>query len=201
MNRMRRTGLVLAAAGTMLLSTGCRVEKTWHGDGKDVKIDTPFGGMSVKTDGKDVQAQVGLDVYPGATPEHKRGDDNGAADVNMSFGSFHLGVKAASYTSPDAPSKVMTFYRGQLARYGTVIECRHGQPVGTPSTTAAGLTCDEDHHTKVHVNDGDGELELKAGSKAHQHIVGFDPQGTGTKFGLVMLDLPGDLGSGGDDKQ
>ncbi len=198
--RMRQEAAVLLAAAVLLGSTGCRIEKTYTSNGKDVKIDTPFGGMSVKTDGKEVQALVGLDVYPGATPEKKSGDDDKAANVNMNFGGFHLGVKAASYTTPDAPAKVMQFYRGQLARYGTVIECRGSSPVGTPVVTSAGLSCDEEKHSHVHVTDGD-DLELKAGSKAHEHIVGVNPQGSGTKFGLVMLDLPQGLGSDGNDKQ
>ena len=200
-----RNGAVLAGAMTaLLLVSGCRIEKTRHGDGKDVNIETPFGGLSVKTDGKDAQAAIGLDVYPGATPEKKANDDDHAADVNMSFGSFHLGVKAASYTTPDAPAKVMTFYRKQLGRYGTVIECRNHQPVGSPSTTGSGLTCNEGDNGKVHVGNGDEGLELKAGSREHQHIVGLDPQGSGTKFGLVMLDLPHDpthAGSDSDSKQ
>ena len=58
------------------------------------------------------------------------------------------------------------------------------------------------------VNDGSrarSELELKAGSKVHQHIVSIDRDGGETKFGLVALDLPGkfysdDEDSGDDDK-
>ena len=38
---------------------------------------------------------------------------------------------------------------------------------------------------------GKGNLELKAGSKRHQHIVGFEsPRDGKTLFALVALDLP-----------
>ncbi len=48
--------------------------------------------------------------------------------------------------------------------------------------------------------DKSGKMELKAGSKLHQHIVAIDPEGNGTKFGLVALDLPGHISFGsGDD--
>lgn len=199
---MLKRGLGWAVGTVVLLgSAGCRIEKTRHGDGKDVKMETPFGGMSVQTDSREVQAQVGLDVYPGALPESKGSDGREAADVNLSFGSFHLGVKAASYTTPDAPDKVMGFYRGQLARYGTVIECRGRQPVGTPAVTSGGLSCADDSRHKVHGDEGDGGLQLKAGSKTHQHIVGVDARGSGTKFALVLLDLPNGLGSDGEDRQ
>ena len=40
-------------------------------------------------------------------------------------------------------------------------------------------------------NIGNGNLELKAGSKRHQHIVGFEsPKNGRTRFALVALDLP-----------
>ena len=55
----------------------------------------------------------------------------------------------------------------------------------------------------VYVNDDEsGKMELKAGSKQHQHIAAIDPEGNGTKFGLVALDLPGRLSfNDKDDKQ
>jgi hypothetical protein len=44
-----------------------------------------------------------------------------------------------------------------------------------------------------------GKTELKTGSKQHQHIVAIEPEGSGTKFGLVALDLPGNLSIGDGD--
>ena len=49
-------------------------------------------------------------------------------------------------------------------------------------------------------SDAHSKLELKAGSKKHQHIVGIEPDGSGTKFGLVALDLPGHFSIGDGDK-
>jgi hypothetical protein len=203
------------ALASIALSTlaGCRVDSHKNGDNADVKIATPFGGMSVKTDDNAVQAGTGLAVYPGATivkdlHQHEGDDkhDSGAADINMSFGSFHLGVKAVSYQTPDSPEKVLAFYRKDMARFGQVIFCRGGEPVGTPTVTQDGLTCSDDGKKNTHVNlhvNGDYEGsygELKTGSKLHQRIVSLEAKGAGTKFGLVMLDLPGHLGMG-DDKE
>jgi predicted RNase H-like nuclease (RuvC/YqgF family) len=63
------------------------------------------------------------------------------------------------------------------------------------------LTCSDDQKNHIKVdNDISGKMELKAGSKQHQHIVGIDPDGSGTKIGMVALDLPGHLSVGdGDD--
>ena len=210
-NQTRRSFLfaaeLLAGMAVCLSSTGCRVVEHNQGGHDDVKIATPFGGVSVKTNDGAVQAGLGLSVYPGATIVKKVHTDHdgkehqdGAADVNLSFGSFHLGVKAVSYTTQDSPDKVLAFYRKDMARYGQVILCKGNHPVGTPTETQDGLTC-SDSNKKVHVqgvnvdSDEDGSFgELKAGSKLHQHVVSIDQQGSGTKFGMVALDLPGHLG-------
>jgi hypothetical protein len=191
------------AAGVMLtvaLTCGCRVESDKHGDSDNVKIATPFGGMQVKTNEAAVLEEIGLPAYPGAELVKKKDKDSGSADVNFSFGDFKLRVKAASYRTGDSPDKVAAFYRKALGRYGDVIQCANKQAVGSPTRTAEGLTCDheKDGHVKV---DGDvtGKMELKAGSEQHQHIVALDPEGSGTKFGLVALDLPGHI-TFGDDK-
>jgi hypothetical protein len=196
----------VAMMAAVTFSLGCRIESNKQGNSDNVKIATPFGGMSVKTNDAAVQQGTGLPPYPGAELVKKNDHDNGAADVNMSFGSFQLRVKAVSYRTNDEPEQVASFYRKALGRYGDVIECAKGKPVGTPARTAEGLGCDSDKGEKnINVNDEmTGKREFKAGSKMHQHIVSIDPDGNGTKFGLVALDLPGHVTIGddkGDSKQ
>lgn len=116
----------------------------------------------------------------------------------MSFGSFHLRVLAASFQTPDAPSRVEGFYRKPLAQFSDVIACRDQQPVGQPTKTGLGLTCSDDKHQlhgKVNIDTTDhnsSQLELKAGSPSRQHIVTIEPRDGGTRIGLVALDLPRD---------
>jgi hypothetical protein len=190
--------LILAAVAVLVGATGCQIDTHKENGNENVKIATPFGGMSVKTNDAVVQGGVGLSVYPGATII-KKNKENGAADVNMSFGNFHLGVKALSYRTDDAPDKVTQFYRKDMSHFGAVINCQGHQAVGTPTRTQDGLSCEEDnHHPKIYI-DGSSTNELKAGSKQHQHIVSIEPQGSGTKIGLVALDLPGNFGKDDDD--
>lgn len=195
--RVKLTAGAIVIAGMVLVS-GCRIESNKQGGDNNVKIATPFGGMQVKTNDDTVLQSMGLPPYPGAVLV-KKDNDHGAADVNMNFGNFHLRVKAASYRTTDSPDKVEAFYRKALGRYGDVIQCSNDRPVGEPTHTAEGLTCDND---KKHVSINDDmsrKMELKAGSKQHQHIVAINPEGTGTKLGLVALDLPGHfMGNGGD---
>jgi hypothetical protein len=191
-------GLVLAAG-----MAGCRIhtEKGPNGEDKKVQIETPFGGIHVNTD-QTTAADLGLPVYPGATTV-TGGGDHKSADVQMGFGEWVLRVKAVSYQTSDSEDKVTAFYKKALGRYGNVITCQGNSPVGTPAITTEGLSCaDDNKHTKVQIDQGNysigkGNLELKAGSKRHQHIVGFEnPKEGKTRFALVALDLPAELESG-----
>jgi hypothetical protein len=190
-------GILLTGAG-LLLMAGCHVDEQKNGDSDKVRIETPFGGLQVKTNDAAVLADIGLPAYPGAQPEKKKDKDDGSADVDLNFGSFHLGVKAASYLTPDSPDKVEAFYRGALKRYGDVIACRDGSAVGKPVRTFEGLTCDahEGNHVQVNAHPDKHSLELKTGSERRQRIVEIGPDGSGTKFSLVALEVPGKSSSG-----
>lgn len=198
---MRQIGFA-ALLGLASMATGCKVDQHNIGDGKDVKIATPFGGIHVATDDTAVLDKIGLPAYPGAVPVKKDngGGDHESADVNLSFGSFQLQVKTANYRTDDPAAKVETFYRAGLRRFGDVIACRSHQPVGAPTRTAEGLGCEDSDNKHAQILDhGDqGDLELKAGSRQHQHLVQIKPDGGGTRIELIALDLPSQMFSGHD---
>lgn len=200
---MRRIWICWPAMGLLVIAglTGCRVhvDKDSNGQEKTVQVDTPFGGVHVNTD-QISASDLGLPMYPGA--EAVRGDDkHKSADVHLGFGEWQLHVRAISYETSDSQDKVADFYKKALGRFGDVITCRDKAPVGTPTVTSEGLTCADDaKNTKVNDQDfgSHGNFELKAGSKRHQHIVGFEhPRDGRTRFALVALDLP--AGSHGSD--
>ncbi len=182
-------GLALAAS-----LAGCRVhvEKGANGEDKNVQVETPFGGVHVHTD-QTTAADLGLPVYPGAQLE-KGDDQHKSADVHVGFGEWELRVRAVSYDTPDKRDKVVDFYKKALGRYGDVIVCQGNAPVGAPTSTSEGLTCNDEKKVKVDSGDfhsGEGDFELKAGSLRHQHIVGFEnSKDSETRFALVALDLP-----------
>lgn len=191
---IRKAMIVLSGLALVAWTAGCRVnvDKDANGQEKKVQVDTPFGGIHVNTD-KTTAADLGLPVYPGATLD-KGNDDHKSADVHMGIGEWQLRVQAVSYASSDPQDKVEAFYKQALGRYGPVITCRNNEPVGTPTATPQGLTCSDDHkHTNVDIGNN---VQLKAGSKRHQHIVGFEnPEDGKTKFALVALDLPAAIDS------
>jgi hypothetical protein len=191
-NPMNALRLSVLAAITCLLLAGCSVSSHKHGDGDNVQMSTPFGSMHIKTDKAANMTGIGLTTYPGAVPvKDDDGKKNDAADINLNFGDFHLGVKAATFQTSDSPDKVEAFYRKDMAHYGDVIKCRGDRTVGQPARTAEGLTCNDDHGGhEIHVSDDHNEVELRAGSPGHMHIAGIQSKDGGTKIGLVALDLP-----------
>ncbi|MGD0736661.1 MAG: hypothetical protein ABR976_16140 [Terracidiphilus sp.] len=205
-NRMTKAAGLLAALALAAGIAGCRVhvDKGANGEDKNVQVDTPFGGVHVNTD-QTSAADLGLPVYPGA--QSAKGDDeHKSADVHMGFGEWQLRVRAVSYSTPDAEDKVVAFYKKALGRYGDVITCQGNTAVGSPVATSEGLTCEDDKkggHVQINHQDygsGKNSLELKAGSRRHQHIVGFEtPREGNTRFELVALDLPAGM-SGDSDK-
>lgn len=135
-------------------------------------------------------ADVGLPAYPGATL-FKDTDNNSSADLGLTLGDFHFSLMAVNYVTSDSPDQVLAFYHKPLSRYGQVLECDHGKPVGALTVTRSGLTCG---HVKIGDNTNSStDHEIRAGSPHQYRIVGIDQSHPGsTRFGLVYLDLPKD---------
>lgn len=128
--------------------------------------------------------QTGMKVYPGATPIRNRNDESESANLQFSFGDYGLKVVAAKLQSADAPDKVAQFYREDLARFGTVLDCTGtGVPPTPPAPKAKKskvLTCDGDKPRR------NGVL-LKVGTRDDQRVAEVHPLGSGSKISLVHV--------------
>ncbi len=179
-------GVSLAAAGlAVALLFGCsvNVKKESNGSDKQVDISTPVGGIHVSK-GADV-ADTGLAVYPGARlkPEDS-GNNDKSANVSISGFGYGLKVVALEYESDDAPEKIVAFYKDQLKKYGSVLECHTSghfnvnMKYSDKSSESHALTCDS----------GSGKnVELKVGTEENQHIVAVESEGKGSSFSLVYV--------------
>lgn len=174
----------------MLLGCSVNVKKNEAEGDKKVDITTPIGGIHV-SNAADPHA-IGLDVYPGSKLIEKDDDgDDKSANVNISTGFFGLKVIAQEYQSDTAPEKLIDYYTGELKKYGAVLQC-HGHwkgahtEVSHSNDKSKGLKCDE--------NSGEA-VELKVGTEDNQHIVAIKPEGKGSKFALVMVQIRGKEGT------
>ncbi|HYG97589.1 MAG TPA: hypothetical protein VD837_00550 [Terriglobales bacterium] len=166
-------------ASLLLLVSACTVQKQGKGENENVKIETPVGGLNVNT--SDVNpSDVGVAVYPGARLKPDGEGEHSRANVNVSSSLFGVKVVALNYVSDDPPQKLIDFYKKELAKYGEVLECKNGVHEESDQ-----LKCNEKPR-----HDRD-KLELVVGTKERQHIVSVKPDGKGSEFGLVYVQVRG----------
>jgi hypothetical protein len=182
--------LVVGMFAAALIVSGCSIQSK-HEDGehreKNVKIETPLGGMNVKTD--EVEAKdTGLSVYPGAVLKERENDkDEKKANVNIDTPWFGLKVVALSYQSKDSNEKIWEYYKKEMSKYGRVLECKPGSPdMEIHGGDDEVLTCRDSKKARVKYSDGQ-EMSLKVGTPAKQRIVAVKRDGSGTEFSLVYV--------------
>jgi hypothetical protein len=190
MHQNKLPAFAMTAAGAslavILFLPACKVnvEKERNGEDKQVDIKTFAGGIHVSNDAD--AADTGLVVYPGAHPKAKDSSgDNKSANVNISGFGYGVKVVALEYESDDAPVKILSFYKDQLKKYGTVLECHTSSlnldmKMGSHGSKSDSneLTCEGEHGDNV---------ELKVGRKDDQHIVAVESKGKGSSFSLVYV--------------
>ena len=122
--------------------------------------------------GKDASAKdVGLPLYPGS----HRHQDSKMAMLKMD--------------STDSPDKIAAFYRKALSKYGKVLTCsgpgaEASADASKDSAKSTDLSCDNNKPDK-------SEIELKAGTKQNQHVVGIKLEGAVTTYQLVYIETHG----------
>ncbi len=170
----------------LLALPACNVKTEKSSDGKDknVEISTPFGGLKVNND---VDARdTGLPVFPNSRLKPKEDNNDNSANVNMSFGKFGLKVVVATYETDASPDKVLDFYRGEIGKYGKVLECKGGS-IGSfkmdRKDNDKELRCDKEGDSNV--------VELKVGTQTLQHVVAVKPSGKGSEYSLVYVRAQG----------
>ena len=162
--------IAVLAVAPVLVACGVSVDKDENGRNANVNIRSPFGSVSVQAD-KDTPPDTGLPVRAGARVSHA--DDHDNANVNVEAGPFAVKVRVAKYEHDDAPDAVLEYYRKELARYGSVTECR-----GNLDFKNGAARCKER---------GRDELQLGTGSENDNHIVSVKPRGSGSEFTLVHV--------------
>ncbi|MEO8384334.1 MAG: hypothetical protein ABI583_03755 [Betaproteobacteria bacterium] len=134
----------------------------------------------------DVAAEkTGLRVYPGATPVLKKKGDSESANIQFAFGDYGLKVVVVKLRSADAPATVAAFYRGELSRFGEVLDCGNERAAPTATTKdrkSKVLTCDGDKPRK-------SGMLYKVGRRDDQHVVEIKSVAAGSEFSLVHVNV------------
>jgi hypothetical protein len=142
-------------------------------------------GAGLVVSGQASAKDVGLPVYPGATPHKDSGEDSNAARLGFWGGGSGFKLAVMKLESKDSPRHVADFYQRALAKYGKVLDCTRSGASDEPRNDPKTLACGEDKP------DNDGML-FKSGTKEKQHIVAIEPYGKGSAFALVYLWAKGD---------
>jgi hypothetical protein len=189
MKFLRNSSAIVIVLGSLWL-TGCSIQVSDKDkDKQKVDIQTPIANLKVDTSPQSVDN--GIPVYPGAKPrEADKDGDKHRANVNIGGLGFGLKVIAAEYTTPDTPEKVKSFYTDQLKQFGSVLVCQGHSSEDGPSFNG------KDEDEKLTCKDAHGSgWELKVGTQRDQHIVAIQPDGSGTRFGTVLVQIHGKEGA------
>jgi len=117
--------------------------------------------------------------------------------LSLFTSAFGVKLVIANYDSDDSTSKIISFYRDKLKKYGKVLECHTSEHAGDVNVN--GLDDDSDdrsHQSKELKCDGDNTgnaVELKVGTEDDQHVVAIEPaeNGKGSTFALVYVHARG----------
>jgi hypothetical protein len=184
--------LVTAVFLTLLLAACSISVDDKDKEAKKVDIKTPLA--NVKVDTSEAAVDNGIPVYPGATPRPEENGDKHRANVNIGAMGYGVKVIAAEYNTPDSQEKVKEFYLDKLAKYGKILECRGGDDASGGGHFDMGKDDDLDKPVTCKNSKGEG-VELKTGTNGNQHLVAIKPDGSGTRFGTVLVQIHGKQGT------
>jgi len=183
----------IALAGILALAANplCAQEKAQKDTSKDkelsVTVHGPDTDAGLIVSARATAKEVGLPIYPGAMPHKDQDkDDSPAAKLGLWSTSFGFKLVVLKMESSDGLRKVADYYQKALAKYGTVLDCTNPAPAQEGNNKKSEkLTCGDDKPDK-------GGMLFKAGTKEKQHVVGVQPNGTGTIFQLLYIEARGE---------
>ena len=151
-------------------------------DDISVTVHTPQTDAGLILSARATAKELGLPLYPGAVPHKEKEDDSPGANLGLWGNSFGFKLVVLKMESKDSPQKIAEYYQKALTKYGKVLDCTNAAETSRDKDGKSdALTCDKDKPEK-------GGMLFKAGTKARQHIVGVQPNGTGTLFQLAYIE-------------
>jgi hypothetical protein len=105
-------GLIAAFIALYFVARHVKVDVKSGAEGKQVQIETPFGGLKVRK-AEDIAQELNLPVYPGATPTEDSASVSFWGGTEEEQEGFDLTI--ATFHTDDPMEKVDAWYRQQLS--------------------------------------------------------------------------------------
>jgi hypothetical protein len=178
----------IALAGIMSLAVGQEQQDNSKDKDFSVTVQGPDTDAGLIVSARATAKEVGLPIYPGATPykEQDKDDDSPAAKLGLWGSSFGFRLVVLKMESKDTPKKIAEYYQKALAKYGTVLDCTNNAgPQQAKEEKSERLTCGSDKPDA-------GGMLFKAGTAEKQHIVAVQPKGSGAEFKLLYVEARGE---------
>ena len=174
--RLRRARLALLAG---LLAAGSALA------GEPARPEGFSAGLSVQP--RTSAADIGLPLYPGATPERDGDGDSEGASISLWGGAFGMELYALKLRSSDSPETVSRFYRDAMSRQGRMVDCSRGAPTEPPPAASDTklLRCENDRGKP-------GGFVFKLALPGGVRMVAVEPAPGGSRIQLVRLMLRGE---------
>jgi len=168
----RRPSLCLAA----VLALSCATARAGE----------PDAGFSAGVSARSVAsaADIGLPVYPGATPSPDRGEDSPGADLHLWGGAFGIRLQVLKLRTSDKVDAVARYYREAMTRQGSLVDCG-ADPVVEPVGGGKLLRCGSDRPPA-------GGRLYKLGFPGGVRIVAIEPYEGGSRIQMVRLLVRGE---------
>jgi hypothetical protein len=100
-------------------------------------------------------------------------------------------VIAAEYETSDSPEKVKAFYDDKMKAFGSTLVCK-GHSSGGSDVKINAHKGGGDNDKKLSCDDTSGDgWEIKAGTSDNERLVSIEPNGSGTRFGTVLVQTKG----------
>ena len=191
--RFRLVGIaaaLFAATATLCLAVSAPANAAKNGFSTPKRF---AAGIDVNT--KPNPAETGLPLYPGATIEReRRNDDKDGVNLNLWFGSYGVRMVVVKLKSEDDPVKVESFYRDALEPYGEVLDCSEPRDKAQAAAERKAakrsktLTCSDTQFNKSSHRDG---KFFKAGTRDKQYGFSLQADGSGSTMQLFHFEKRG----------
>lgn len=139
---------------------------------------SPFSAGIVLS-GEASSKSIGLPIMPGAVRREKKEEGSNALTFALWGGEFGFRVSVLQLATTESVDQVATFYKSEMTRYGTVLECSREQPKTATKKDKTVLECDDKPKP--------GRYVLKVGTPNNHRLVNIEPSGKQVHIDMVRV--------------